>query len=248
MQGYKKKPLLIEIFALLYLLNPVGNMLYFFYWNQNIPIIDIPSVLWHYIFLKGNILLGVNIFLWLSAIPLAYGLFKVRLWAWYYFLIHSVSMVVLSLFKFDGTFGFTIASAINLLFLIPIGYFISKEVRAPYFNPRLRWWEQSKRFVNEVKVIIDTETYKTFDLSTTGAFIVQEGNQKGLSAEKFIPAEIDFGAEKIFCPISVRWATSEETTHPAGWGVKFEQIGGKERAMIKKYINELIQSGKTERR
>jgi hypothetical protein len=241
-EGYKKKPVMISIFALLYLLNPLGNILFNWFFTPRTSFPQVLENIANYI-ATGNLLVIVIVFLWLSAIPLSYGLYKVRLWAWYYFLLHSVSMFVVSLIGSNGL-TFSVASLINVVFLIPIGYFISREIRVPYFNPRVRWWEQSKRFLNEVKILLNEKALKTYDFSIKGAFIREE-NLSAYRISDLIPIEIDLNKAKINCFAYIRWINNENNHYPKGFGVKFEKLTPKDKSQIGNYIKNLIKEGKT---
>lgn len=247
MEGYKKKPVLIEVFALLYLLNPIGNLLFLWFLYSKMPITEIISRL-AFMVASGHVMAILIIILWISAIPLAIGLYKVRLWAWYYFLVHSICTFVLSMFGggFDH-FRLSYATLINAIFLVPIGFFISKEIRVPYFNPRVRWWEQSTRFLHDVKVKISGRATTTYDFSDTGAFISDE-NAASLSIGETLPVEIDLDKTLINCYADVRWINLKRGKYPVGYGIKFEKVTTKDTAAMRQYIQTIIRAGKEESR
>ncbi len=245
MEGYKKKPIVIEVFALLYLLNPIGNLLFVWFLNSQYSFPQILSMLLE-LLRRGNVIFILMLLFWLSAIPLSIGLYRVRLWAWYYFIFHSVGMFVLSMFG-SGQFRLSYATFINAIFLLPIGVFISKSIRVPYFNPRVRWWEQSARFLHDVKIRINGKASQTYDLSEDGAFI-KDDNAGGLSIGELLPVELDLGTTVISCHADIRWINLKSTKYPVGYGIKFEKIGGKDRLSIRNYIQRIIREGKEEAR
>ncbi|MBR6200790.1 MAG: PilZ domain-containing protein [Spirochaetales bacterium] len=244
--GYRSKPILIEIFALVYLLNPLGNLISLLYFNmQNTPY-DNLMMLWHSI-CGGKVIVIINVLLWLSAIPLAFGLYRVHLWAWYYFLIHSISMVIISLFDGNGQFCPSIATLINVIFLTPIGYFISKEVRTPYFNPSTRWWTQAARFHHVININIDGRSFETYDLSDTGAFVKYDGDA-GFLIKELYPITIGLPSSSIECFAEIIWHKPEGSVeHPAGYGIKFAKMSFNDKQTIKKYIKSLQSIGKEQR-
>ncbi|HPO50199.1 MAG TPA: PilZ domain-containing protein, partial [Spirochaetota bacterium] len=128
---------------------------------------------------------------------------------------------MVSLLGSDYKIHFSSATIINLVFLIPIGYFISHEIRTVYFNPRVRWWEQSKRFLHEIKVEVEGKAYSTFDLSETGAFIV-DTKELNLEMNEIFPVVIDIDDKKISCFAEVRWLNDQKGKYPAGYGIKFD--------------------------
>ena len=244
--GYKSKPVLIEIFALMYLLNPIGNLLSLLYFNmQNTPYQNLMMLL-HSIS-SGSVIVIINVLLWLSAIPLAFGLYRVHLWAWYYFIIHSISMVIISLFDGQGQFSPSIATIINIVFLVPIGYFISKEIRTPYFNPSTRWWKQATRFHHEINIIIEGKKFETYDLSDTGAFIMSDVDA-GFLIKELYPISVELPSGSIQCFAEIIWHKVEGTAdHPAGYGIKFTKLSFVDKQTIKKYIASLQSIGKVQR-
>ena len=244
--GYKSKPVLIEIFALIYLLNPIGNLLSLLYFNMKFTPHENLMMLCRSIG-HGNVIVILNVLRWLSAIPLAFGLYRVHLWAWYYFIVHSVSMVLISLFNGVGQFSPSIATLINVIFLIPIGYFISKEIRTPYFNPSTRWWKQAVRYHHTINIHIDSKTFETYDLSDTGAFIMYAADAGFINKELY-PISIDLPSGTIQCFAEIIWhKVSGTADHPAGYGIKFAKMSFADKQNIKKYIKSLQSLGKEQR-
>src|SRR5690606_25820697 len=129
----------------------------------------------------------------LVALVLGYGLFKVRVWAFYLFVANAIYSVVHALYQLNlahsaGETNRIVIGLFSVLFTATImGYFIRKHVRAPYFNPRLRWWESAPRFQLETAVELshteptDETVRKGFpvtgrlsDISIGGAFVVTD--------------------------------------------------------------------------
>lgn len=246
MDGYRKKPILIEIFALLYLLNPIGNILLVIFMNSNYTPGENILRIWNFIAI-GNIVVILNVIFWISAVPLSIGLYKVRLWAWYYFLFHSIGMIILNFFGNDGSVRVSFAPLINLVLLIPIGFFISKEIRTPYFNPRLRWWEQSSRFFHKVKMKIVNKQFYTYDISETGAFIMDEG-QADVEVGELIPLIILTDSFKINCYAEVIWINPRQEKYPVGVGIKYYKLKIKDKLILRSFIKELKVKGQKEAR
>ncbi|OHD44789.1 MAG: hypothetical protein A2086_07565 [Spirochaetes bacterium GWD1_27_9] len=251
MKGHKKKPILIMVFSILYLLNPIGNILFLLFFNTTLTPSESFSRLIA-LLSQGNVIVIFNVLFWIFALPLAYGLFKVRVWAWYYFLVHSIGMVILSIFGSDYKIHISVATFLNILFLIPIGYFISQEIRAVYFNPRLRWWEQAKRFHHSVTVEMEGKKYSTYDISESGAFIVNESTFD-FETEELLPVTMKLDEYEIKCFAEIRWlndkADKEKNKYPSGYGLKFDRISFKDRLKIRDFIQGIVKElGKEEAR
>jgi len=112
----------------------------------------------------------------LSTLFVAYGVVRVTRWGYWLFMIHSVlfSTFLISHWEFMATplsiFGWL---AVPVLVAMSVAL-LGKEIRAPYFNPRLRWWERARR----QKVHISAEFQidgvlfegEILDMSVSGCF------------------------------------------------------------------------------
>ncbi len=247
MTGYKKKPFLIIIFSLIYLLNPIGNLLMIFISNTA------KSPLAHFItigkyIMTGDMLVISTIVLWIATFPLAYGLYKVRSWGWYYFLIHSVLIIFNSMIV-RTTGGFTLSITpyffVNLLALIPIGFFIRKEIRTPYLNPRVRWWEQAKRINHNIKVMVNQKEYSTYDISQTGVFILMSDTSEHPNINDKVEIKLMLDSASVTCNSLVVWNKIKADEHiPAGIGVKFIKMNRNDKKTVSNFIITLISEGK----
>ncbi len=238
-EGYRKKPFLISLFSILYLINPIYNLLLVLL-NKGTFSQNWQSLL--YLLSQGNVIIWLNVFLWISAIPLAVGLFFVKRWAWYYFLFHSTSMILISLFNANASFQPSRSTLVNLLILIPIGYFLRKEIRIPYFNPRVRWWQQAKRLKHSVHLSIHGHELKTYDLSDTGAFIATDQHEH-FEPKKQYPATLIYGDQTVEMNAVVHWINPKDGEYPQGIGVAFTNLSSGTKRKIRRYINALGKSG-----
>ncbi len=63
-----------------------------------------------------------------------------------------------------------------------IGYFVVPTVRAVYYNPRLRWWEQKPRFVFELPCLVKVNEQNSdamlLDLAEGGAYLTAKAKLK----------------------------------------------------------------------
>lgn len=238
--GLTRKPALIVLFSFLYLLNPVGNFIFLVFWNDYPPD-RMVKYLYYSSFTKPDPFVLGTVFLWISAVFLAYGLYRVRLWAWYGFLGHSALTVISSLYQASsGEFAVTHAFFINALILIPAGFFLRKEIRKPYFHPRLRWWEQHPRLRDSIRVRLAWNEYKfdetTFDLAPDGIF-VQTDNLADIAVGYFFNVRLCFsGEEDRSVQGVVVWINFEPGRVPRGYGVKFIGITRRNRDYIAAYI------------
>lgn len=238
--GYKKKPKFIIIFSFFYLLYPITNIVTFL--STTPPMVALNT--FQDFILEKPMYMLLNILLWLATIPLSYGLFKVKKWAWFYFFIHAVLVIIMSLFSvvsikenIDVQPRFNIVFLVNLLILIPMVFFIKKEIRTPYLNPRVRWWEQSARVRHNLKIIYQNNEFETFDISKSGAFILDKENKIEAYVEDIIPISLTLDNKIIKCYSEVVWVNQKEKNNlPKGIGIKFLNLKKEEIHQIKNFI------------
>ncbi len=172
-------------------------------------------------------------------------IFMVKRWSWYVFLAHSISMVIWNCYFALMNPFFPIVLTLTFLgglFLIT-GFFILEPIRAPYFNPRLRWWEQEKRYRIDLPVNIhysDSETLiqgKTYDISRSGLFFTGDligptGTFVHVKFDHEMLAELDILGEIV-------WLTSGKGRYPRGGGVKFGAMPKDQYKNLGKILNML---------
>lgn len=258
--SYKKKPVLIQIISLLYLLSPLGNLLMTIFVSTKLTPLESVKRLFELAFIYRNPVVMVTLLLWATAIPLAIGLYQVKGWSWYLFMVHSVATFVVGFIKFkyeiqlDSSlaasyffrFGIESSTIVNTLFLIPAGIFLHSEIRTPYFNPHLQWWQQKTRYKHEENVQINGSQYKTYDISETGAFIVcpeiphfKEGQE--------LRVMINLDNFHLKCHAEAIWENDGTNHYPMGYGIKFLDLRRLDRSKIRYFINNLKLQGKEER-
>lgn len=241
MDGYKKKPKFIVIFSLFYLLYPIINIVAFL--STTPPSVAL-STFQDFILEKPTYML-LNIALWLATLPLCYGLFKVKRWAWFYFVVHAILVITMSLFSvvsikenIDVQPRFNIVFFLNLLVLIPMILFTKKEIRTPYLNPRVKWWEQSTRVRHTVKVVYQSDEFETFDISESGAFILDSESKIKVYPQDIIPISLVLDNKIIKCYCEVAWINQgNRESIPNGMGIKFLNLKKEEIAQIKDFLN-----------
>jgi len=233
-----KRPLAIKIFSLIYILLPLhiyAQIAYFSrfdFWEVDKVFSLFPlhayvlSVLW--------VVVGICIFC-------------VKRWSFYVFFLHSISMIVWNIY-----FSWThprypielIIFFLAALFLIT-GFFILEPIRAPYFNPRLRWWEQEKRYRVDLPVTIQhvddnkVTKGKTYDISKSGLFFVGEFPD---TVGGIVKVQIEHD-ELSSIPLvgEIVWVSEAKGRYPQGGGIKFINFTNKKhKRKIKAIIKDLL--------
>ena len=191
----KQRPLSIIIITILYLLEPIGTVAIGAYVNH-MPYFGPDGIFAHLLW---------SDWLLLACFPVvAAGVYSVRKWAWYFFLIFSATLIGYNVFVY--LFWNPNYSLAMIIFFIVVttaisAVFFRRQVYAPYFNPRLRWWEIAARYRVTLDVKILTSDHgsmetQILDLSETGCFV---GNKDELGEGSSVWMVIRCGATEISC-------------------------------------------------
>ena len=232
-----KRPLSIKIFSLIYVLLPLhiyAQMAYFSRYNfWEVDKVFSLFQLHSYVLSILWVVVGICIFL-------------VKRWSFYVFLLHSISMIAWNIY-FSWTHPrFPIELIIFFLFALFIitGFFILEPIRAPYFNPKMRWWEQEKRYRIDLSVILQnvdsnaTFQGKTYDISKSGLFFVGEIAE---TIGEIVKIQID---QTELSPISligeIVWLSPGKGRYPQGCGIRFINLQKSQKKQIQKTIKDLL--------
>lgn len=161
-----------------------------------------------------------------------YGLREMRRWAWYSLIASTVLIAyhnAVILRTVAETHHKIPAYIASLLLLAALLHRISREVRVPYFFPKIRWWESNPRYKLSVPARVTRQAAKLgepdpaidgeiLDLSMGGCFVkvrseIKQGELVEMSFKVFGLA--------VDCKGTVVWRTQSTVTHPKGVGIKF---------------------------
>lgn len=177
----------------------------------------------------------------LSLIASAIAIWSLKPWG--YFLFLTLSSFVTGYYALDY---FSSAqnsepwslSSIGLLCLTTL-YFTQRHVASPYFNPKMRWWDTSPRFLTnlQVQVRIDGEpqTGMICDISLSGVFI--SGISKVVAGDllslQFQYLDIHFACLGKVMRIG---------KNPPGYGIMFIDLSRPEKAELKRLVQAIRES------
>ncbi len=163
-----KRPGSILFFSLLLILTPLVTVILNAYINM------IP--LWG----RGNIFtrLAISDIIILCLYPIAaIAVYTVHKAGWWVFMVTAATMIVYNITAYAANPMISLGGMImfNLVLFAAAGFFFRKHIIAPYFNPRLRWWEQARRYEIDLGVSIEyagmAELGYLEDISLGGCFI-----------------------------------------------------------------------------
>ena len=135
----------------------------------------------------------------------------------------------------------------NVGLMAIIIFFVRKEVKAPYFNPKVRWWESAARFYyNGMKIIV--KEYKTdkllfdatsFDVSETGIFVATDNN--GVKpGDKYSFELILVNNSILYTDGEAVWINPKKRGEfPKGFGCKFLDSTGLFKKRIRYHLHDI---------
>jgi hypothetical protein len=232
----KKRPISIKLISLIYILLPLHIYAQIAYFS-NTPWDDVLAVI-----SKFSLHAYVLSILW---VVVGFCIFMVKRWSWYVFLAHSISMIMWNCYFAMIHPHFPIVLTLTFLaglFLVT-GFFILEPIRAPYFNPRLRWWEQEKRYRIDLPVTIiypelnNTIEGKTYDISRSGLFFTGDlegptGTDIQVKFQHELLVELDISGEIV-------WITTGKGRYPKGGGIKFYSMPKEQYKQLGKILTTL---------
>ncbi len=212
-----KTPPGLKLAGLAYLLLPAANLVYGFIavggsWRQLLGSYSILALL-----------------LFLSAPFVAAGLLRVRRWGYFAFLTHAGILIGYSLALFlaepsVARSGEIFRSAIALLLL---GYFLQRDISAPYLNPGWRGFRQRPRQTIQTGIQIGDQRATTRDLSVLGCYVSLPNNsmdQTKIGQALRIKLQLHHGLTLELNAEAVR-------TDPDGLGLRFTTTRASRRAI-----------------
>lgn len=220
MKDYTSK--FLKIVALAYMAFPVTYLL------VTAVLFDIPLQS-----LAGIPLSPFFFFLSIFAVCAGYGFWEMRHWAWYLFVAVNTLMAVenaLVVHTYSESHHKVLAYIASLLLMVALMHRMSREVRVPYFFPKIRWWESNPRYKLSVPVRVSRRGSaqlgvpdpaiegEILDLSMGGCFIKLRTELKHHEA---VSLSFTVFGLTIDCEGAVVWLTQSRVTHPRGVGVKF---------------------------
>lgn len=194
---------------------------------------NIPASNWVRVLLAPSYYL-----LCLFAMITGYALLEVRRPAWYLFLITNVFMFyenALLVTEYGETEHKVMSFITAVLMQALLTVRVAREIRVPYFFPKIRWWESDPRYRLSVPVKIKRKDGKEMDgdildLSLGGCFVKLRSD---IDLYESVSTQFQVFGFNIKCEAVVVWRTQSTVTHPRGIGLKFEQLPRTERRSLR---------------
>lgn len=209
----------------------------FFYIILAAMIYDIP--------LKGcgKILLSpFYYFVSLSAVIAGYGLWEARRWSWYVFVLFQVLLGLENasiLLNYSESHHKISGFVFSLLLQGLLIFRVAKEIRVPYFFPKIRWWESNPRYRLSTPVKISRKNKQgveevlegeILDVSVAGCFVKL---RQDLRLDEKIVLQFHLFHFDFSCEGTAVWCTQSAVTHPKGVGIKFGILSRNQKRVLR---------------
>lgn len=127
------------------------------------------------------------------------------------------------------------------IFLLAIGFVLTRDLRQFLIHPEKRWWLTAQRKRTELKAHITTQAKRLIDLQTVdvsekGAFLTGKGFESLRPGDMF-EIQLELNGQTIHCKAHVvRQVTNLNNQQPAGIGVRFHDLNIKSRIALHQFM------------
>lgn len=178
------------------------------------------------------------------AVYAGYGLWEMRRWAWHIFLFSNIFVLygnAILASDYGESHHKVFSFFVSVLILGFLTVRLGREIRVPYFLPRIRWWETNPRYRLSVPASLYRQNGDPFegeilDLSMGGCFIKLRTE---LTSDEAIQVEFTVFGHPFKFTGTVVWRTQSTVTHPKGVGIKFGPLVRQERRILRAVIHRL---------
>jgi hypothetical protein len=233
----KQKPLLFTILSILCLIEPLIKLFYF-------------KALTHFDFsvIFANLMARTSfmeIFDFWLVFPLAgVALLKIRKWSYFIFLallayvIYSFVTYEAYTWPYNSETPFFYNQVVVVMAVVIFVSFLIPQVRRPFFDKRIRWWEPKTRYIVNIPCRVQGKNIvfpsEIMDISKTGAFL-RESSYFNIGDELNI--EFKYLGMNFNLPVQVMG--QHVSRGQAGFGVRFLFISLRQNLTIAKFISSL---------
>jgi hypothetical protein len=237
----KRRPWPIVILALLHLLEPIPKVaLYAHLYDHSI--LNFLSL----VFQNGS---GLEIFQFFCLFPMAgLAIYSMKKWSypvflavegWTFYANYNIWMSSPDVLTFPMLVSFFILNT------VVVGYFLIPEVRAPYFNRNLRWWESKPRYRIDLRTSLE---YQTLEKVSQPEGMIDNISEGGVFIKSAYPFQINDAVKVNFEYGNKEYTFNGRVVHCGapgsnGYGIKFERLNQNQKKGIKALVKELDRKG-----
>jgi Tfp pilus assembly protein PilZ len=238
----RNRPLSIKLLALAFILSPVGVV------AEILWLYRVHPEHWYYIFLTPE-LWTAQVWAMLILTPLVgVAVWTTRKWGYYALVVYTGLIVVNNIAVWAS--GFALSGLIERAILtvgLAVLVFVElrKQFMAPYFNPRLRWWAQARRYLTDRFHIVVKDRGSgaplfqadSFDVSETGIYLTTDHAAKigeDYQLDVMLP-----GDRHVPAVGEVVWVHGGSDSNPPGFGCRFKGLRAPQRRAIRHAVRDL---------
>lgn len=157
------------------------------------------------------------------------GILMIRWYGWYAFILSNITLAyvtAVTLAQYSGRENEVLVFLATGLVQMALIFLVGREIRVPYFFPKIRWWESDPRYKLSVPVKVlradkSQVEAEIMDISLGGCFM--KTHHYFLTDEQ-VTLDFTLFERPLNCKGRVVWKTESTVTHPGGIGVKFETL------------------------
>lgn len=172
-----------------------------------------------------------------SGIAVGYGFKEMTRWSWNIFLLNALFISYANariIFLYSESVNPFLSFLVSIGLLVMLIFRLGKEIRVPYFLPRIRWWEMNPRYKLAVPVKVERMgsgfDAEILDLSFGGCFIK---TRLDMNQNEHILSRFSVFGEALEIGGTVVWRSQSSVTHPKGVGVKFDMLDKTQKRVMK---------------
>ena len=164
-------------------------------------------------------------------------LLSMRKWGWWGFIGFSLYLISYNLIAFLRNPFYSPLSLIvfTVLLTTAAGLLFRKELIAPYFNPKLRWWESEKRYDLSFRCRMhfgeESMSVPVYDISRGGCFLAVD---RPAPLSRILTLEITIN--RLYLTLKGEVVRSSDTP-VKGWGILFKDMSMMETRGMKELIH-----------
>ncbi|MDH5680644.1 MAG: PilZ domain-containing protein [Spirochaetota bacterium] len=235
----KKKPLLIIVLSVIYILAPVLNLAFFSYMASGSLSIDSMT---RYFNGLPSTLHKVNFALMFPLGGIA--IYAVRKWSYPVFFVVTAWAIfgnLETMYATASTSVMVLMVAASLANFVGVGYILIPEVRKVYMDPALRWWETRPRYMVEIPSNNGngTELGVIQDISEGGVFLIPASG-KNMSIGDVLSMSFSFGGYNVKLKGEVVY---HNPAYLKGYGIRFVDVPQDEKKSIKQLVKTVKKEG-----
>jgi hypothetical protein len=234
-ENMKQKPLIFNLIALLCIIEPLIKILYFK-----------ASTQFDFMLILSNLLSRHSmreVFDFWMVYPLA-GLSLIKLRKWTYFgfmslllyIVYSILTYEKYTWPYNSDSPFLYNYVVVALSMIVFAIFLMPNIREPFFEKRVRWWERKARYAVGIECSLKNDSIifssQIIDISMSGAFLKDSSY---FNVGDSLNLEFTYNGEAISLPVIVM--NKHSFQDKTGYGVQFSFNSFKQNVLLNKVIN-----------